>query len=175
MTPADAAVHSAADPPPATPPPPQTPPDVVASHADALIATMDELGALLRREAASARIRDFGALKGLSESKTRLARLYDESVRRLRMDAGAYGALDPGRRERLKDSTMRFGAAVQENQAMLRAALRASQMVVNTMVSTINKERAEESGYALRGGMPVAAAYSRRGATVPPAAFSTRC
>lgn len=167
MTPAQAPVSSSLPPPLLGEP--------AGSRADGLIAAMDDLGDVLRKETACLRAQDYAAVRALSELKARMVRHYEDAVRRMRVEEDLLRSMTPEARAAVQAASARFRQAADENQSILKAALRASQLVVNTMVSTINKERVLEGTYTARGGMAMAQHYGRRTAPVAPATFSTRC
>jgi len=142
------------------------------SRAENLIQAMEQLAALFREETLLARKRDATALRRLSESKHILVRAYDEAARTLRLDIEGFTAIDTDIKDRLRHIASDFRQAVEENAATLRANMQATQSIVNTMVSTINKERAGEAGYVSRGGMALPAGYRRNGA---PSTTLNRC
>jgi hypothetical protein len=156
---------------------PSPPPvcDLIASRAEGLITAMDDLGDVLRQEISCLKTLDFAGVRGLSDIKARLVRHYEEAVRRLRVEEEVLKAMPPDLRQRLQAATKIFRDTVDQNQSILRSALRASQIVVNTMVGTINSERALDGTYSNKGGLALARTYGRRTATVPPATYNQRC
>lgn len=167
MTPAQAPVSA--------PPPPPLLGEHADSRVDGLIAAMDDLGDVLRKETACLRAQDYVGVRGLSDLKSRMVRHYEDAVRRMRLEEDVLRTMAPEARAAVQAASARFRQAADENQSLLKAALRASQLVVNTMVSTINKERVLEGTYTARGGMAMAQHYGRRTAAVAPATFTTRC
>lgn len=167
MTPAQAPVS-------ATLPPPLLG-EHAGSRAEGLIAAMDDLGEVLRKETACLRAQDYAGVRALSDVKARMVRHYEDAVRRMRLEEDVLRSMTPEARAEVRVASVRFRQAADENQSILKAALRASQLVVSTMVSTINKERVLDGTYTARGGMAMAQHYGRRTAPVAPATFTTRC
>lgn len=146
-----------------TAPPPPTPPVSVPSRAHALMDAMARLSETLRQETAMIRERRTAGLDRLVDGKLLLVRAFDEAGRALRVDRDALAALGEADRQRLRALADEFRAAAEANAASLRAAAQASQSVVDTLVTTLNREQAADQGYTLRGGMALPAGFGHKG------------
>lgn len=142
----------------------------VNSRADALIDAMQRLTELFRHENEAIRARNVPILNNISERKPLLVRTYEDCVRSLRSDTETLRLMDSDSKSKLKKSSDDFVAATLEHARLVRAATQVTQSTVNTLVSAINKARADEGMYTRRGGTVVPAAYARR--TAPSMAYN---
>jgi len=134
------------------------------ARAESLIDNMERLAALFRQETALARRNDRDGLRAIAEAKHPMVRAFEEATRGLRQEQPAFLALEDGVKARLKQAMLDFRAAAEENASLLRAATLVTQATVNTLVGTINRERANEQGYVARGGLAMPAGYGKRAA-----------
>lgn len=138
------AAHPAA---PAAVPTPDPAMEAARARLGAVIETMDLLTGLFAEEEAAIAARDVDALKALADRKQALGRAYDEALRALRLDTEAQAALDEGSKAAFRERAAAFQAAVEANAGLLKVQSEVSQKVVDAIVTAINHQRLQETGY----------------------------
>ncbi|HEY8567086.1 MAG TPA: hypothetical protein VIL65_16435 [Beijerinckiaceae bacterium] len=123
----------------------------------ATLAVMDDLGAVLSREAEAIRV---GRLKeGLAEEarKAELATAYFVAIERVKANAVALARFAPAGIKSLKAAHERFGAAVAANQTVLATARAVSEGLVRSISEELAKaERPQTYAPAGSAGRPAA-------------------
>jgi len=143
------------------------------ARAENLIDAMERLTEMFGEECAFIQAQDMGSVRALADRKQLLVRAYEDAAKTLRVDLEGFAQLDGAVKERLRLAALAFREAAERSASVLRAATSVRQSIVNNTVAAINKERAEESGYTVKRGVPIPAGY-RRNAAIAPTALDTR-
>lgn len=120
---------------------------------ESLTAILDQENTLLTE----LRIKEIGALQ---QEKTSLSGLYELRMREAVQDAGAFNAVAPEVRDRLRVASEAFDQSAQQNAKALRAALEMNTRMVHKIAQLATKQETRPNGYGSNGTTPYAA---RRG------------
>lgn len=131
-----------------------------------LVDSMTQLTTLYGKEAGLIAARDSEGLRELTETKIRLARAYEESLRTLARDPDGLTALEPEEMAHLQEVAMAFQAASLANAAAVRVAIGATDALAATMVQAINIARELDDT-----GMTTRPTYGR-GRVPPPTTYN---
>ncbi len=134
------------------------------TRADALIDAMRRLTDLFQLENDAIAKRNLPALNAIADKKPLLVRTYEDCVRSVKADTETLQLMDAEAKARLKQASDEFIEATLEHARLVRAATQVTQSTINTLVTAINKARADEGTYTRRGGMVMPAAYARKAA-----------
>ena len=118
-----------------------------------LTAILDQENTLLTE----LRVKEIGALQ---QEKTSLSGLYELRIREAVQDAGAFNAVAPETRDRLRLASEAFDRSAQQNARALRAALEMNTRMVHKIAQLATKQETRPNGYGANGTTPYAA---RRG------------
>lgn len=128
-----------------------------------LIDVTESLTALIEQENAlltELRIKEIGALQ---QEKVSLSGLYELRMREAIQDAGAFNAVAPEIRERLRLASEAFDRSAQHNANALRAALEMNTRMVHKIAQLATKQETRPNGYGATGTVP----YPTRRTKVP--------
>ena len=118
-----------------------------------LLVVVRQLCELLTKENAALKRHRTDEVKGFTERKEHLARVYQGHMTAIHRDPTPLQALDSGKRTQLTSYAMRLGELMQENAALLKGSIQSINMYFKAVTDAV-RERQEK----------LAAAYSRRGA-----------
>lgn len=122
--------------------------------------SMDVLMEIFAHEEAAVRARDLDAMKAVTEQKAVIARGYEDSLRKFRLDTTIHAHLDAETKAALTAKAEAFQAALEQNAKLLKTEVDVSQNVVNAIVGAINHLRLQETGYGpARPGLRTGGSY----------------
>lgn len=122
--------------------------------------SMDLLMEVFIHEEAAVRARDLDAMKAVAEQKSVIARGYEDSLRKFRLDTAIHAHLDAETKAALTAKAEAFQAALEQNAKLLKTEVDVSQNVVNAIVGAINHLRLQETGYGpARPGLRTGGSY----------------
>lgn len=124
------------------------------ARAHELISVTESLTALIEQENSlltELRIKEIGALQ---HEKTNLSGLYELRMREAIQDAGAFNAVAPEVRTRLREASEAFDRSAHRNASALRAALEMNTRMVHKIAQLATKQETRPNGYGAQGTVP---------------------
>jgi len=135
--------------------------------ASQLIAAGLSLIAILDEESTALREIRFGRVDELHERKESAVTGYETIVRSLGDRPGVFAAASPATRRALIDMKAQLDTASSRNINALRAALELNSRLVQTIASSVNRQRIKASGYTKTGASYGRTAAATGGTAVP--------
>lgn len=140
------------------------------SLAEAMLANMSELAALLGEELAMIEKQDVSAIKELMRRKNQLVMNYQANMKAVAAQPDLLKQIPVERRAKLKEAGIRLSAVTERNALKLKAAAQATEQLLQNVMCLVRKEVVVKNSYA--NPRTAHMALGTHSPTCPPVAFN---